>query len=273
MAKILSPLLLESRCSFDTKRRDKQGLASTEIVPIEYNGGRVLSGATLNVYIIYYGTWPAKAGPKIIENFISSLSLGSANKQGAAGDPKVSYWWATNTKYYSEAEDGTQAFVSTEVKVAKVIKHKGFVRKKVSARTAWEVVRSKIGTKKPFPYDANGIYLMIASKNVKIDGFCKGSPTPNGNPGIDSMIVNIANVIAASATNPDRQSGWFDADGYTSVNKCLALPDAFEPLLTAKNAKGKKFKYNVVGLNSMKFMVPNNLDPDTNSCVMQTISP
>ncbi|CAI5462415.1 unnamed protein product [Closterium sp. Yama58-4] len=324
--------MLGTITSFDTKRRNrrgKQGLAAssvteTTVVPIKYHGGRVLSGATLNVYIIYYGTWPAKAGQNIIENFISSMSLGSANKQGAAGDPKVSYWWATNTKYYSEAENETKSFVSTKnCGGFHEIKSPSFpfpptphtppppLPPPLPAAFPSTVVRSKIGPKKPFPYDANGIYLILASKNVKSDGFCtencgfhsmgylqptsasdrqgvafsllvnpdgcqdcmaylKGNPTPNGNPGIDSMIFSIANSMAGPATNPD-EFGWFDADRYESVGKCLALPDAFEPLLPAKNAKGQYFEYNVVGLKNMKFMVPKTWDLSTNTCVMQTI--
>ncbi|CAI5944324.1 unnamed protein product [Closterium sp. NIES-65] len=87
--------ILKTKSSFykcREKRRNQAGLMADTILPIAYNGGPVMNGSTINAYLIYYGTWPAKSGQNIIENFIPSLSLSSADSQGVTGDPKVGLW-------------------------------------------------------------------------------------------------------------------------------------------------------------------------------------
>ncbi|CAI5967781.1 unnamed protein product [Closterium sp. NIES-64] len=83
--------------------------------PITYGGGPVMTGnPSINVYIIYYGSWPAGSGQKIIENFIRSLSADS-QRQGSPADPKVKRWWAISAAYTQEEEDGTKTNVSSKV--------------------------------------------------------------------------------------------------------------------------------------------------------------
>ncbi|CAI5537000.1 unnamed protein product [Closterium sp. Naga37s-1] len=113
--------LVETKASFDKEHRDEElreqgGAASdgSSATPIQYWGGPVLSDNTLNVYLIYYGFWPKQSAQTVIENFIRSLSLGGADAQGEVADPKVSSWWATSSKYYSQASDGSAPTVSTE---------------------------------------------------------------------------------------------------------------------------------------------------------------
>ncbi|CAI5992217.1 unnamed protein product [Closterium sp. NIES-65] len=48
--------------------------------PIRYLGGPVVASATLDVYLIYYGSWPAGSGQEVFENFVRSLS--STTEQG-----------------------------------------------------------------------------------------------------------------------------------------------------------------------------------------------
>ncbi|CAI5951963.1 unnamed protein product [Closterium sp. NIES-65] len=79
----------ERRGEFSEEQREQVGGATaSSAIPIQYHGGPVMSGETLNVYLIYYGFWPAGIGQDVIENFIQSLSLGSSDEQGGPGDPK-----------------------------------------------------------------------------------------------------------------------------------------------------------------------------------------
>ncbi|CAI7733542.1 unnamed protein product [Closterium sp. NIES-54] len=299
--------LVETKTSFDKEHREeelrKQGGAASDgssATPIQYWGGPVLSGNTLNVYLIYYGFWPKGSAQTVIENFIRSLSLGGADAQGEAADPKVSNWWATSSKYYSQASDGSAPTVSTEVKLAKVIYDKGSQGKKFNANTPWKVLKSKIGSGKPFPYDANGIYLLLTSTNIKVSGFCtqycgyhtmdllNSKPvayslvghhglcpgncgakqtSPNGKPWLDAMVSTIAHEIAEAATDPNASSGWFDANGEENADKCSY---DYGETQTAQNVYGDDAEYNLVGLNGMKFMVQQNWDVATDSCVSQT---
>ncbi|CAI5928423.1 unnamed protein product [Closterium sp. NIES-65] len=255
--------------------RKHGGAVSDEssVTPIQYWGGPVLSGNTLNVYLIYYDFWPKQSAQTVIENFIRSLSVGGAVAQGEAADPKVSNWWAINSKYYSQASDGSAPTVSTE---------------------------SKIGSGKPFLYDANGIYLLLTSTNIKASGFCTeycgyhtmdrlGSKSivyslvghhglcrgncgakqtsPNGKPWLDAMVSTIAHEIAEAATDPNASSGWFDANGEENADKCSY---EYGETQTGQNVYGDDAEYNLVGLNGMKFMVERNWDVATDSCVSQT---
>ncbi|CAI7887808.1 unnamed protein product [Closterium sp. NIES-53] len=288
--------LVETKASFLKDQREQGGKSST--TPIQYWGGPVLNGETLNIYVIYYGFWPAGVGQNLIENFIRSLSLGGADAQGQAGDQTVSNWWATSTKYYSEST-GSTTTVSSEVNLAKVIYDKGSRGRKFGENTPWEVVKSKIGDGKPLPYDANGIYLLLTSKDVKVPGFCTeycGYHTmdyidqdavayslvghhgkcpqncggqrfsPNANPAIDATISTIAHEIAEAATDPDASTGWLDADKEENADKCSYT---YGTTKKVRNKKGKNAKYNLVGLNRMKFLVQQNWDFGTDSCVSQ----
>ncbi|CAI7877611.1 unnamed protein product [Closterium sp. NIES-54] len=297
--------IAETKTISDNRR--KQGLEDPIPAPIAYNNGPVMSGPTLNIYIIYYGAWtPKKSGQPIIENFITALSLSGADSQGVAGDPKVAYWWATNSKYYSQADDGSiNGTVSQEVRFVKATTDKGSVGKKWKTATVFNAVKTKIGPKKPFPYDPYGIYLILPSKDIKIEGFCvdycgwhslnyiKLNNTfkpvvyaivghhaqcpdkcavhhysPNGNPPIDAMVSSIAHEVAEAASDPDTTTGWFDVDVQENADKCAYK---FGDYLITQDAKGNDFKYNLVGLNGKKYMVQQNWDLDTGTCVMQTI--
>ncbi|CAI5483428.1 unnamed protein product [Closterium sp. Yama58-4] len=375
--------LVETKFSFDKERREEEqrnqggAASSSKATPIRYHGGPVMSGETLNVYLIYYGSWPVGSGQDVIENFIQSLSLSGSDAQGEAGDPKVSNWWATSTKYYAQAQDMSSNIVSSEVNLTKVIWDKGSRGKKLGPRGPWKIVKSRIGSGKPLPYDANGIYLLLTSKDVKVAGFCtqycgwhtmdylalrpppqvnlakviydKGSRgrnfgentpwevvkskigdglpfpydangiyllltskdikvpgfctqycgyhtmdyidqdavayslvghhgkcpqncggkrfSPNANPAIDATISTIAHEIAEAATDPDASTGWLDTDKEENADKCSYT---YGKTKTVRNKKGKNAKYNLVGLNNMKFLVQQNWDFGTDSCVSQT---
>ncbi|CAI5951959.1 unnamed protein product [Closterium sp. NIES-65] len=180
--------MFETKSSFDKERREEErrnqggAASSSRATPIRYHGGPVMSGETLNVYLIYYGSWPAGSGQDVIENFIQSLSLSGSDAQGEAGDPKKT--------------------------------------------------------------------------------------SPNGNPGLDATISTIAHEIAEAATDPDASTGWFDADNEENADKCSYV---YGETLTTQNEKGQDAKYNLVGLNNMTFLVQQNWDLETDSCVVQGI--
>ncbi|CAI5995395.1 unnamed protein product [Closterium sp. NIES-65] len=273
--------MFESKASFEEERREEgqQGGKLDDLLatPIKYHGGPVLSGETLNIYLIYYGYWPAKIGQNVIENFIQSLSLNGSDAQGGAGDPKV--------------------------KLAKVVYDQGSQGKKFDYNTPWKVVMSKIGDGKPFPYDADGIYMVLTGNNVDNSGFCKkfcgwhtmnrlgGSKpvayalvghhglcpekcgakpsSPNGKPWLDAMVSTVAHEIAEAATDPDSSSGWMDSKREENADKCSYN---YGVTLTVQNEKGEDAEYNLVGLNNMKFLVQQNWDVTTGACVPQTTS-
>ncbi|CAI5518153.1 unnamed protein product, partial [Closterium sp. Naga37s-1] len=91
--------------------------------------------------------------------------------------------------------------------------------------------------------------------------------SPNGKPWLDAMVSTIAHEIAEAATDPNASSGWFDANGEENADKCSY---DYGETQTAQNVYGDDAEYNLVGLNGMKFMVQQNWDVATDSCVSQT---
>ncbi|CAI7840220.1 unnamed protein product [Closterium sp. NIES-53] len=265
--------------------------------PITYGGGPVMTGnPSINVYIIYYGSWPAGSGQKIIENFIRSLSADS-QRQGSPADPKVKRWWAISAAYTQEEEDGTKKNVSSKVRLAKTVRDNYSAGKDFGQDTVWEVLSNKIGAGKPFPYDASGIYLLLSSKDVTVPGFCTEymgwhsmgyiesrpvvfsfvgdhgqcneewipKPSPNGNPPIDFTLSTIAHEIAEAATDPDVASGWGDENG-ENADKCYMDVGQTK---TGRDSRGGTYNYNLVGMKNMRFLIQSNWDWQKNMCVTQ----
>ncbi|GJP35129.1 hypothetical protein CLOM_g8546 [Closterium sp. NIES-68] len=279
------------------EKQDGGASAQGQEIPIKYWGGPVMTGnPSVNVYIIYYGSWPAGSGQGVIGNFIRSLSADSG-QQGSAADPKVKHWWAINAPYSQEA-DGEMKNVSRKVRLAGIAYDDYSVGDSFEDGTAWEVVSSKIGDGKEFPYDPHGIYLLLISKDVSDPGFCTkycgwhtmgfiesdaviyslvGHPgqcpacgtrstSPNGKPAIDAMLSTIAHEIAEAATDPDVESGWFDDEGEENADKCAW---SFGATKTCRDNRGKTYEYNLVGMKGMRFLIQQNWDVLTNTCVMQ----
>ncbi|GJP35592.1 hypothetical protein CLOM_g20090 [Closterium sp. NIES-68] len=165
--------MFETKARFEEEKREKGDAGSnggaSSTTPIKYQGGPVMTGS-VNVYLIYYGDWPTGSGQNVIENFIRSLSAGS-KRQGDPSEPKVKRWWAINAAYYQEANGG-RANVSSKVRLAGTVYDDYSAGKSFGDNTVWEVVSSKIGDGKAFPYDPQAIYLLLTSPDVTNPGYC-----------------------------------------------------------------------------------------------------
>ncbi|GJP43104.1 hypothetical protein CLOM_g2601 [Closterium sp. NIES-68] len=281
-----------------TEQWEGSASAQGQEIPIKYWGGPVMTGnPSVNVYIIYYGSWPAGSGQGVIGNFIRSLS-GDSSWQGAPAEAKVKLWWAIN-RPYSQDVDGEMKNVSRKVRLAGIAYDDYSAGDSFEDGTVWEVVSSKIGDGNEFPYDPQGIYLLLTSKDVINPGFCTqycgwhtmgymesdavvysyvGHPgqcpgscgvrstSPNGKPAIDAMLSVIAHEVAEAATDPDVQSGWFDDEGEENADKCGW---GYGSTKTGRDNRGKTYEYNLVGMNGMRFLIQQNWDLLKNECVMQ----
>jgi hypothetical protein len=94
---------------------------------------------------------------------------------------------------------------------------------------------------------------------------------PNGDMGIDGMIINIATVLAGAVTNPFN-TGYFQGDAAAPMEAVSACPGiygrgaypGFPGELLVDETSGAS--YNAHGLDGRKFLVPAMWDPATNSC-------
>ncbi|CAI7921074.1 unnamed protein product [Closterium sp. NIES-54] len=302
--------------------------------PIKYWGGPIVAGnPTVNIYHIYYGSWPSGSGQDYIDNFVRSLSSDSG-AQGSSSDPTVKGWWAITSNYY-QSSSGAKKNVSSKVRLAGttydnysygkaltdnyVLSSKPFLPDLAIFPLSFvvvfklrlnfvllpfsvvsiAVVKSKIGSGKALAYDPHGIYVLLTSKDVTLSsGFCSQycgwhtadyigsspfyyafvghhaqcpnscgvkSTSPNGNPAIDATISTLAHEITEAATDPDVQSGWFDAGGEENGDLCAWSYG------TTLSSNG--YIYNMVGLNGMKFLVQQNWDSQLQKCVNQNSLP
>jgi hypothetical protein len=98
---------------------------------------------------------------------------------------------------------------------------------------------------------------------------------PNGDVGVDGMLINLAALLAGAVTNPYGH-GYFQGDPGAPVEVAAACPGVYgrgaypgypgAVRLDTTTGAG----YNVVGRNGRKYLVPALVDPDTNSCIIMT---
>ncbi|GJP66966.1 hypothetical protein CLOP_g23828 [Closterium sp. NIES-67] len=275
--------------------------------PIQYLGGPVVTGSTLDVYLIYYGSWPAGSGQRVFENFVRSLSKSTRQGGGGGGVASVKSWWEISAGYYMAA-DGSSRYVSSEVRLAGVAYDAysqgstGLSESFVSAS-----VRHLLSTGK-LPFDSEAVYMMIGSKDVQVNGFCTDycgwhsqgsyggarlifgfqghhgacpngcmtqSTSPNGIPGVDATVSTLAHEIAEAATDPDLRTGWLAPSGDENADLCSWQYGNSNPLSGravvkfATGANGFQYKYNLVGAGGMRFLVQMNWDRTKQKCVIR----
>lgn len=94
---------------------------------------------------------------------------------------------------------------------------------------------------------------------------------PNGDIGVDGMIINLAAVLAGTVTNPF-DGGYFQGPvtaPLEAVTACTgifgsgAFPGYPGTVLTDKKTK---VSYNAKGINQRKYLLPAMWDPKTSTC-------
>ncbi len=239
---------------------------------INYNGGPVLKGNPVPIYIIWYGNWtngpkPSDSGTTVslIETFLASNALGGSSYE------------AINTTY-----GDTTGNVSGHLNFSGHSFDSSYsAGKKFGDRSLPGIVSRAISN--GLPNDPNGVYLILTSSDVnETSGFCRTycgfhtHNTINGNDlkyafignvdkcpsgceiqstgpnspatgvgGADGMANVITHETEEAITDPDLNA-WFDSSGNEDADKCNFK---FGPTQTAPN--GAKFNQTLGGLNWM----------------------
>ena len=199
---------------------------------IQYNGGALMTG-TVNVYLIWYGTFVGNYGSVLTQlvqklggtpwaNILTTYSVGAAHITSSIAYKKsvtVGYTHGTNLQ---------------------IVDFIGIVTSAV--------------TSGGLPSDTNGVYFVLTASDVTMSGFCTSfcgwhdyttvgssvlkysfigdassqcpdsciwSPgsTPNGNAGADGMANVLAHELAEAITDPYLDA-WYDSVGYENADKC-----------------------------------------------------
>lgn len=136
--------------------------------------------------------------------------------------------------------------------------------------------------------DANSgtAYVWVGNSATQCPGQCawpfhqpeygpQGPPLmpPNGDVGVDGMLVNLAAMLAGAVTNPYGH-GFFQGDPGAPVEVAAACPGVYGRGAypgypgAVRQDKVTGAGYNVVGRNGRKYLVPALVDPDNYSCII-----
>lgn len=151
-----------------TQALDKpSSLVSSPSTILNYHKGPLLTGPRpINIYLIWYGSF-YKFDRAPITDFFASFTQKTPN----AYTNTVQTWWSTITSY----TDRVGNRVSSSVRVGKQIGDINYsLGKNIKRAQIANYVKSKID-KKILPLDSNGIYLVLTSKDVVVEGFCMNS--------------------------------------------------------------------------------------------------
>ncbi|KAK9282545.1 hypothetical protein L1049_005466 [Liquidambar formosana] len=263
---VIALALAPSSHGLNQKLSQSSTLASTS-TEFTYHGGPLLTGPrSINIYLIWYGTFFLKDRTPITDFF---ASLDPSKGLFPLKEPAVSTWWKTTTSYKDKAGKP----VSTTFRLAKQLGDIGYsLGKNIKRAQIANYVKSKIDNK-ILPLDPNGIYLVLTSKNVIVERFCMGScgfhdsfmasvkgrvvyahvgdplvqcpglcawpyAVPAYGPpgqvpllapnsvGTDGLVMNIATILAGAATNPFK-SGYFQGDVLAPLEAVTACPGIF----------------------------------------------
>ena len=206
------------------------------VSPVLANHGGPVIGTPV-IYIIWYGDWnnstgsDTPAGQQIVRDWAN----------GIGGSP----YFAINTTYGSPISGNVSwspGNETTEPNPAKSLSDSGVLASVSSAITSGRL-----------PYDANGIYFVITSSNVRKSGFCTSycgwhtagntstgqhirysfvgnadrclsacaaqTISPNGNAGVDGAVSVLSHELEEATTDPDLNA-WYDSKGAENADKC-----------------------------------------------------
>lgn len=275
----------------------KLALVQPEPLILKYHNGPLLKG-NLTVNLVWYGKF-TPVQRSIIIDFIYSLSCSARTLQ-----PSVSSWWQITGRYKggpSTIKLGRQ-FLDQTYSLGKVLTPAQLLTlaSKLPHRNSINVVLTSADV---VPDDfcmstcgAHGSGLAGKHKKIRFAYAWVGNPekqcpgqcawpfhqpmygpqtsplvAPNGDIGVDGMIMNLATVLAGAVTNPF-DNGYFQgpADGgLEAVSACEGIFGSgaypgYPGKLLVDRTSGASF--NAYGTHGRKYLLPAMWDPKTLAC-------
>lgn len=244
---------------------------------INYNGGPVLKGNPVPIYLIFYGNWNGTGS-----NTMATVS-GIEQWVNTAGNTPYE---KINTTYGDNAGN-----VSGNLTLGGAIFDTGSQGTRLSNNKLTSIVTRSLSN--GLPKDPNGIYVVVTSSNVSENGFCSqfcgfhthqtingsdikwafvgntdrcssacsiqatGPNSPaTGVGGLDGTINVITHETEEAITDPDLNA-WFDSSGAEDADKCnfnfgaTQTCNGSNGCSAAGNAAGAKFNQTFGSRNYM----------------------
>ncbi|CAN6479920.1 unnamed protein product [Victoria cruziana] len=269
---------------------------------LSYHKGALLRG-TLPINIVWYGQF-SPIQRSIVGDFLSSLGQHKREKA-----PSVSSWWKVTEEYMAKAGKPGAATVLLGKQVLDEKHSLGMSLKRtqigeLASRAATLdgitlVLTSKDVAVEGFCMSSCGLhdsspiakglkqkfaYIWVGDSETQCPGKCAwpfhqplyGPQTPplvapNGDVGVDGMIINIASLLAGTVTNPFG-NGYYQGPAAAPLEAASACPGMYGKNaypgyagdLLVDSITGAS--YNANGINGRRYLLPALWDPKTSSC-------
>ncbi|KAK6246034.1 hypothetical protein QQP08_023185 [Theobroma cacao] len=270
-------------------------LVQEQPLVLKYHHGPLLKG-NITVNLIWYGKF-SSTQRSIIVDFLNSLSSTKTTS------PSVSSWWQTTGKYRrgsSRVVVGKQ-ILDEKYSLGKALKTIQLVALASKPGYGGSNVVNVVLTSADVAVDgfcmsrcgthgsgrvkkSRFAYAWVGNSVSQCPGYCAwpfhqpvyGPQTPpliapNGDVGVDGMVINLATVLAGTVTNPFN-NGYFQGPAEApleAVSACTgifgkgAYPGYPGEVLVDKTTGAS---YNAVGVNGPKYLLPAMWDPQTRTC-------
>ncbi|CAA2968259.1 Hypothetical predicted protein [Olea europaea subsp. europaea] len=271
-------------------------LVKEQPLVLKYHRGPLLKG-TITVNLIWYGKFTPVQRSIIVDYLQSINSL-------KAPLPSVSTWWKTTEKYKSGTLGSSKLVVGKQIldenySLGKSLKNShiiflaakgghlsGSVNVVLTAKEVSVVgfCMNRCGGHGSTRGPTRFAYAWVGNSETQCPGYCAwpfhqpvyGPQTPplvapNGDVGVDGMVINLATVLAGTVTNPFN-NGYFQGPPTApleAVTACTgvfgsgAYPGYTGNVLTDKTTGAS---YNAHGVNGRKYLLPAMWDPQTSKC-------
>lgn len=293
---LLLLLLHLSLTGFCLGARKLNSLYQPPPMALTYHKGALLEG-DLPVSVLWYGEFSA-VQKSMVSDFLLSLNLQKEQK------PSVSQWWNTVQIYMKKAgKKETRVVLSKQISDKKC--SMGKILKKAQISELALRANSKPGgltlvlTAKDVAVEGfcmsscgfhgsvtklKSAFIWVGNSETQCPGQCAwpfhqplyGPQTPplgapNGDVGIDGMVINIASLLAGTVTNPFG-NGYFQGPADAPLEAASACPGVYGKgaypgyagELLVDSATGAS--YNAHGVSGRKFVLPAVVDPATSQC-------
>jgi hypothetical protein len=294
--------LVQSSLLAARKLTQSSDQAQQQPLLFQYHNGPLLNGK-ISVNLIWYGSFKATQRG-IVSDFITSLSSSSSSSK----QPSVAKWWNTIEKYYQHSKSsslvvslGTQ-IMDENYSLGKSLTSQQLVKlaSKGAQKDAINVVltasnvavegfcSSRCGThgsaSGSIKNRSKFAYIWVGNSETQCPGQCawpfhqpiygpQSSPliAPNNDVGVDGMVINLASLLAGTATNPFG-NGYYQgpkdapleaASACTGIYGKGAYPGYAGELLLDSTTKAS---YNANGVGGKKYLLPALFDPSTSTC-------
>jgi hypothetical protein len=237
------------------KAEDKGGGGGGGTPTIIYHKGAVMTGAPVNVYVIYYGDYGASpadtAAQGIIDTFFTDLSV--------SGRKYTSYYTVNDT--YADSTNTTVAptFSFQPNSGGVYIDNPPSQGTHIGSKNMPAIIQHAINVG-GLTADEHGVYFILSAPSVRVSGFCSSfcayhtssstivsgthiryavvpdpgnkcggcdgnialygqNVTPNSDQGADEMTDSIMHELSETVTDPDG-AGWFTSSGAENGDLC-----------------------------------------------------